>query len=131
MPANVNAIFPVTPNWGVAVLSTGLTTRTVVGITGLTLLLAAGPYGTRVDSITMVATGTTTTGVIRLWKYLGSGNAALISETLVPAVVPSTSQAVWSAEQAPVNFALEAGESLYASTHNSEGFNIHARGGDY
>jgi hypothetical protein len=131
MPANTLPIYPVTPNWGVAVLSTGLTTRTVVGVAGLTLLLAAGGNGTRVDSITMVATGTTTAGMIRLWKYGGSGNAALISETTVAAIVPSASVASWASEQLPINFTLEAGESLYASTHNSEGFNVHARGGDY
>ncbi len=131
MTANVQPIYPLTQNWGVAVIGTGLTGRTVSGVTGLTLLLTAGANGTRVDSLTMVATGTTTAGIIRIWKYTGSGNAVLISETLVLAVVPSASIAVWSSEQIPLNWNLKTGETLYASTHNSEAFAVHARGGDY
>lgn len=131
MAANINAIYPKTPNWGVAVIGTGLTGRTVVGVAGLTLLMTAGAAGTRLDSITMLATGTTTAGVIRLWEYTGSGNAVLISETLVSAITPSASVAVWSNEQLPPNYTLPAGCFLYASTHNSEAFAVHARGGDY
>lgn len=131
MAANVQPIYPKINNWGSAVLATGVTTRTVAGVTGLTLLMTAGAAGTRMDSITMVATGTTTAGVIRLWVYTGSGNALLISETLVAAITPSTVLQSWFSEQLPPNWSLPIGSFLYASSHNSEGFNIHARGGDY
>ena len=131
MTANINAIYPKTPNVGVAVLGTGNTNRTVTGVTGLTLLMTAGANGTRVDSITLAATGTTTAGVIRLWYYTGSGNATLWEEDLVSAITPSASVAVFSKEVLPVNWSLPAGSFLYASTHNSEAFAITARGGDY
>jgi hypothetical protein len=131
MPANINAIFPLTPNWGVAAISAANANRVVTGVAGLTLLMTAGANGTRVDSITMIATATTTAGMIRVWKYGGSGNAALVLEQLVAAIVPSATVAAWSAEALPPNWTLAAGESLYVSTNNAEAFNIHARGGDY
>ena len=131
MSANTVPIFPLTPNWQSTPISSAITTRTVSGVTGLVNVFTAGASGSRIDSITMLATGTTTAGVIRLWKYDGTGNATLLAETLVTAITPSTSIAVWSAEQLPVNFVLKTGQSLYASPHNAEAFVIHVRGGDY
>lgn len=131
MAANINAIYPKTPNVGVAVIGTGVTGRTVSGVTGLTLLFTGGTNGSRVDSITIAATAATTVGVIRLWYYVGSGNATLWDEELVTAITPSTTVQAYLKELGPMNWNIPTGSFLYVSTHNSEAFNVIARGGDY
>jgi len=131
MAANTIPIFPSTPSLTSAQVATGLVGRTVSGVTGLTLIFTAGSNGARVDTITITAAGTTTAGVIRLWYYIGSGNSLLWQEILVTAVTPSTTLAVWSYEFNPVNWVLPATTYLYGSTHNTETFNIHVRGGNY
>ena len=128
---NTQPIYPLTPNIGVAVIGTANTNRTVSGVTGLTLLFTAGAQGSRVDSITAIATGTTTAGVLRLWYYIGSGNATLWEEDLVAATTPSSTVASFLKEWLPVNWGIPPGSFLYVSTHNSEAFNVVARGGDY
>lgn len=131
MTANINALYPLTPNIKVAVIGTGVTTLTVTGVTGLTLLFTAGANGSRLDSITAQATGTTTAGMLRYWYYVGSGNATLWEEDLVSALTPSATVQAFFKETMPTNWVIPNGSSIYVSTHNSEAFAITARGGDF
>jgi hypothetical protein len=96
----------------------------------LATVISAGATGTRIDDIAIVATGTTTAGVIRLFLHDGT-NARLWKEILVAAITPSTTQAVWSQYLYDLGLALKTGWSLRASTNNAETFNVEVtRAGD-
>ena len=94
-------------------------------------VMTGATNGTRIDDIYIVATGTTTAGVIRLFISDGT-NIRLWQEILVTAITPSTTVAVWSASLINVGLILESGWSLQASTNNSETFNVLVtRAGDF
>ncbi len=126
-----------TPNFAstvrgtVATVSTGNTARIMTSTTGGTLLLTAGSSGSRIDSIAVKATGTTTAGTIRVYVYTGSGNMALFDEIPIPAVTASAAGQAFSTIKSYTNFQIPSGNSVYVSTHNSETFNIYAFGGDF
>jgi len=115
---------------GVAVqVTTANTNRDGTGT--IVTVITAASSGTRIDDIYMVATGTTTAGVIRLFVHDGT-NARLLSETLVTAVTPSTTVQVWSNTLLSQAIVLKTGYSLRASTNNTETFNIIVtRAGDF
>lgn len=131
MAASTNPIFPKTPRTEVANISAALAGRTTTGVTGLTLLASAGADGTRVDSVVVKATATTTAGMVRLWLFKGTGNAQMIDEYPVSAVVPSASVAAFQSEAIYSRLTLPAGSSLYVSTNNAEAFNVVMNGGDF
>jgi hypothetical protein len=94
-------------------------------------VITGATNGTRVDDIYIVATGTTTAGVVRLFISDGS-NIRLWQEILVSAVTPSTTVQVWSYTLLNQALLLENGWSLQASTNNAETFNILVtRAGDF
>lgn len=114
--------------------------------TGAIAVLATGRApGTRVERVLVKAAGTTTGGMIRIFKR-GSGltmNAdgsiashttptwRLVAEIAVGAVTPSGTLATWEGSWAPVNgFNLERFDQLGISTHNAEAFNAVALGGN-
>jgi hypothetical protein len=113
-------------------ISTANTNRDGSGTIGT--VLTAGTNGTTVDSIQIMAAGTTTAGVVRLFKHNGS-TSFLWKEVLVPAITPSTTVAAFMRRidcSRPENACyLPTGWSLRASTHNAETFNIHAEGADF
>ncbi len=134
--------FAATPLSPVALFSTGNTNRDGTG--AIALLCAARVPGSRVQRVQLRATGTTSAGVIRLFKrdsgltLNGDGTIAswsaptwrLIEEILVQAITPGTSQRVWAGEWAPLDgFDLGPFESLGVATHNAEGFNAQVFGG--
>ena len=123
--------FPSTPRSYFQTISTGNTNRTITGVTGLTSLYAAGASGSKIDQITIRATSTTTTGVIRLFMYSGSGNATLYDEILVSSLTPSATDAAFNVTKSYNNFLIPSGYTVYVSTHNSETFAVHATGGDF
>lgn len=131
MAGNTKPIFPKSARIGVANISTANANRTVTGITGLTLLVAAGADGTRIDRIRVKATATTTAGMIRIWEYAGSGNAQLVFEIPVSAVTPSATLASFEAYLDVLVEYLPAGYSYYVSTEKAEAFNVFAFGGDW
>lgn len=133
MPANITPLFPLTPVVGVANISAANANRTVTGVTGLTIIGAvAGAFGRRVDSILVIATATTTQGMVRIWYYNGSGNAQLILEIPIAAITPSATVPAFSVETLLSNRVLNATTgALYASTEKAEAFNVIAFGGDY
>ncbi len=114
----------------VALTATANTNRD--GATGVyTTIFTAGSSGSRIDDIYIVATGTTTAGVIRLFVHNGT-TGFLWQEILVSAVTPSTTQAVWSYTLLNQGLVIPTGYSLRASTNNAEGFNVLVtRGGDF
>lgn len=97
----------------------------------LATIFTAGASGSRIDDIYMVATGTTTANVIRLFIHDGT-NARLLSETIVSIVTPSTALPVWSSSLLNQAIVLPSGFSLRASTNNTETYNILVtRAGDF
>lgn len=120
--------FAATPRVSAANIATADTSRT--SPTNVGTVFTAGSSGSRIDEVNIVATGTTTAGVVRLWVYTGS-TYYLLSETLVSAITPSTTIAVFSSTATFNNFMLPSGHSLRATTNNSESFNVIAFGGDF
>jgi len=129
--ANTTANYPRltdVPVIALAQVSTANTNRDGTGtapdvITGST-------NGTRIDRITITATGTTTAGVVRLYLYDGT-NTRLWREVLVTAITPSASVAVFSAILSGLGLVLPNTYKIKASTHNAETFNITAEGGNF
>lgn len=112
-----------------AQVSTANTNRNGTGT--LATVMTGATNGTRIDDIYIVATGTTTAGVVRLFISDGT-NIRLWQEILVTAVTPSTTVQVWSYTLLNQALILESGWSLQASTNNAETFNILVtRAGDF
>lgn len=112
-----------------AQVSTANTNRNGTGT--IVSVMTGATNGTRIDDIYIVATGTTTAGVVRLFISDGS-NIRLWQEIIVPAITPSTSVPVFSASLLNQGLILENGWSLQASTNNAETFNILVtRAGDF
>jgi hypothetical protein len=110
-------------------ISTANTNRNGTGTLGT--VMTGATNGTRIDDIYIVATGTTTAGVVRLFISDGT-NIRLWQEILVAAITPSTTVAVWSASLLNQGLLLESGWSLQASTNNAETFNVLVtRAGDF
>jgi len=124
--------FTATPRLGIATLSAANTARDGSGT--IVDVFSAGATGSRVEHIDLVARGTTTAGVLRLWIHNGTAYS-LWREILVSAITPSTSVAVWSSSVDCSTLAkllvLPTGHKLCASTHNAEAFNVVAVGGDF
>lgn len=114
-----------------ASISTANTNRDGTGTLGT--VITAGSSGTRIERVTITGTGSTTAGMVRLFVYDGT-NTYLIKEQPVTAITPSATVAAFTTDITfgDVNFlVLPNGYSLKASTHNAEGFNVTAFGGDF
>lgn len=112
-----------------AQISTANTNRNGTGT--IVSVFSAGSSGSRVDDIYIVATGTTTANVVRLFISDGS-NIRLWQEILVPAIVPSTTVAVYSTALLNQALILKSGWSLQAATNNAETYNVLVtRAGDF
>lgn len=124
--------FAATARCAIAAISTANTNRDGTGTIGA--VFTAGSSGSRIDTILVEATGTTTAGMVRLYIYNGT-TAYLFKELPVLAITPSGTVAAWGTQ---VNSTLDrelpiiipTGYSLRASTHNAETFNVIAMGGD-
>ena len=111
-----------------AAISTANTNRDGPGTIG-TIFTADATDGSILTRIDIIATGTTTAGVVRL--YIHNGSASFLwREILVGAITPSASIAAFMRRMI-VDLPLPAGWSLRASTHNAETFNVAAWGGDF
>lgn len=129
MPANIQPIYTLTPNDGPVLISAANTGRDGTGT--LYDVVTAGANGTRIDHAEIVATGTTTNNVVRLFLYNGTSNF-LYREILITAITPSTTVAVASAIVTFTNgLVIPTGWKLRASTNNAESYNVFAFGGDY
>lgn len=124
-----SAEYAATPATAFGQVTTANTARDGSGT--IATILTAGSNGSRIDDIEIVATSTTTAGVVRLFLHDGS-NYELWKEILVTAITPSTSVAVWSYLLTDLALVLKNGWSLRASTHNTETFNVICRrAGDF
>lgn len=118
-----------TPRSASAQISTANTNRNGTGT--IVSVFSAGSNGSRVDDIWVVATGTTTAGVVRLFISDGS-NIRLWRELIVPAITPSTTVPVYNAVLYEQALILQNGWSLQAATNNAETFNVLVtRAGDF
>lgn len=120
--------FAATPRLGVALLSVANTNRDGSGT--IETVLAAGSAGARLERIVIAARGTTTAGMVRLFVHNGT-TAYLWREVPVGAATPSGSVQAFREELALEDMVLPNGHSLRAATHNAEGFNVIAFGGDF
>lgn len=94
-------------------------------------IFTAGSSGSRIDDIVIVATGTTTAGMVRLFLHDGT-NARLWQEVPVSAVTPSGTVPAWTSALLNQALILANGWSLRASTNNAETFNVIVdRAGDF
>lgn len=122
-----SANYVVTPKNGAFVqISTANTSRTGSGTLGIVFTAVASAEGSRIDRLSINATGTTTAGMIRLFLVNSGGSSVrLIREIPVVAITPSATQPAWSAE---VNFdgglIFENAASLKAGTEKAETFNV-------
>lgn len=120
--------FAATPRYAGGTLSAANTNRDGTGT--VVTLFTAGSSGSKVEEVRVVAAGTTTAGVVRLFVYDGT-NYFLLDEVMVTAITPSTSVEVFTSTLFFDNLLLPSGHSLRASTHNAETFKVSVFGGDF
>jgi hypothetical protein len=93
-------------------------------------LFTAGTGGSRLERITICATGTTTDGMIRFYLFDGT-NTDLWLEVSVTAITPSTTVKSFYSQLGSLSFILSNSKSIRVSTNNAESFRIIAEGGDF
>jgi hypothetical protein len=121
--------YTATPRTERAAISAANTNRDGTGT--IVNLFTAGANGSRVERITICATGTTTAGMIRFYLYDGT-NTDLWREIPVTAITPSATVAAFYFQLGGLGFILNSStKSLRVSTHNAESFRVIAEGGDF
>lgn len=142
MPVNTQPIFTLTPNNGRVNLTTANTTRDLSSTTNAALLLTAGTYGTRVDTIEFTHEAASQTqasiaAVGRIWicTSAAGANPRLKREIAMPAVTPSASAigAAYTMTFSPA-LVLNAGEYLWcaiSSTQTSGGYDVICSAADF
>lgn len=132
MPANTSPLFSIIPVCAVAQISAANTNRDGTGT--IVDVVTGDTDGTRIEMITVTATGTTTAGMVRLYIYNGA-TTKLWKEVSVTAITPSATTKAFTAEEARYDgrplLVLPSGHKIQASTHNAETFNVIAQGGDF
>jgi hypothetical protein len=124
------AQYAATARTAVGQVTTANTNRNGSGT--IATIFTGGSSGSRIDDISIVATGTTTAGVVRL--FLNDGTTSyLLQEILVTAITPSTTVQVFTFQLLNQAIILASSSwSLRASTNNAETFNILVtRAGDF
>lgn len=127
-------VFAATPRLAVAAIATANTGRNGTGTIGT--IFTAGSNGSRIETIRIEATVTTTAGMIRLFIYTGAAYF-LWKEILVSALTPDATTKAFTEvidcgdSQHENMLVLPTGYSLRASTHNAENFNVFVVGGDF
>jgi hypothetical protein len=112
-------------------VTTALTSRAkITGTTGLTLLLAAGANGTRVDQIVAQMEATSAAAIIYVWIYDGT-TAFLFDEIPIAAITGSATVAGAQATKNYSNLVIPSGYSIYVSTTVTQNTAVHGFGGDY
>jgi hypothetical protein len=122
---------------GYCQVSTANTNRDGTG--SLQTLATGGLVGARINMVKVVATVTTTAGMVRLFLSLDNGTTKrLVGEIPISAITPSATVAAFTADYffnagvtgEPIKLP-DANAILYASTHNAEAINVFASGGKY
>lgn len=109
---------------GTGTLNTNIWTILTAGSSG------SGWKGTRVESITIKATQTTTMGMVRLFVYNGSVTR-LLTEIPVAAITQSGTEMTFERKINLGNFNLQAGWELRATTEKAEAFAISVEANDW
>ncbi len=94
--------------------------------TGAVTVLTGASNGTLIKTVKIKAQGNTTPGMVRLFVYEGA-NTKIIAEVEIPAVTRSSRDTSFE-ETIPLDYYLESGGILKATTQNSETFNVIAEG---
>lgn len=114
-----------------AVVSIGTANTNRDGTGTIADVITGAANGTRIDDISIVATGTTTSGMVRLYVSDGT-NTRLWREIPVNSNTPSASNMTWAYYLTDLALVLKSGWKLRASTHNGETFHIAVtRAGDF
>lgn len=120
-----------TANTGMVTISTANSKLDGTGTLGT--VITGGSNGTLIKNVFVKATGTgnasTSQGMVRLFIDDGS-NVRLLKEINIPATGQSSTDETFEIVL-PLNFKLESGLILKASTQNSDAFNIIAEGLDF
>jgi hypothetical protein len=122
--------FTKTPRIGRALLSTANTNRDGTG-TIVNIVDGATTVGSRIERITISATGTTTAGMIRFFYYDGVSNTDLKLEVSVGAITVSATIPAYRMELLDLGWILASGFSLRASTEKGESFRVIVELGDF
>lgn len=129
MGANSVPRFIELPIAGTAQISTANSNRDGTGT--MATVVTGTKCGTLIRSVRVVATGTTTAGMVRLFLDDGS-SVRLWKELTVSAVTASATVAAYEKEFEPGGtFILPDSVSIKAATEKSETFNVFVFGGDY
>lgn len=137
MPANFQPLFTISPVISQVYITGASTTRDASG-PNVFPVVSGNNFGTRIELLTIIATGTTTNGMVRLYltnPYQGSLKTGLWQEVSITATTPSSTVKTFTSEITRTDgrplILLNSGASIKASTHNNEGFVITAQGGDF
>lgn len=125
MSNSVEVIY--TAKLGFATLSTANPNLDGSGALG-TIITGAGD-GTLVKSLIVKAQTNTTQGMVRLYVKKGTGGDTLFFEIPIPPIVKSSRDLSYYSV-IPLNYTLQSGEILKASTQNAETFNLIAEAFD-
>jgi hypothetical protein len=90
----------------------------------------AGSSGSRVENIRFQARGTTTAGMIRIFRDNGT-TVSLFKEYIVTAITATGTSLVFNLEVSNLAWLLAPGELLKTSTEKAETFNIFIEGGNF
>jgi len=116
-----------TANTGIVTISTANTNLDGTGTLGTVLTAAAN--GTVIKTIIVKAQVNTTQGMVRLFVQSG-GATFLLLEISIPIVTKSSRDVSFFAV-IPMNYTLQSGAVLVASTEKGESFNVIAEGLNY
>ncbi|MCS7316765.1 MAG: hypothetical protein NZZ41_00380 [Candidatus Dojkabacteria bacterium] len=121
--------FASSPRASFAVINTANTNRDGTGT--IVTVFNAGPQGSRIETIEVIAIGATTNNVVRIFLNDGT-NTRLYDEILISASTPSTTEKVQRHSLVfTYNFVLPPGWSIRASTNNAESYVVLVTGGDF
>ena len=148
MPANQAPIFTLTPRiWSNTITQSNPSKSNLQGQTGVWTTIASGNnFGSRIEYVKIIATGTNVAGVVRLFiddskcspnPYVNTGYA-LFAETATTAVTASATAAGYSTELVRTDgrplLVLSSGVLLTATSEKDDPnghYLIQAHGGDF
>lgn len=131
---STSAQYASTPRCAMAQISVANTNRDGTGT--IVTVFTAGSNGSRIERVVVEATGTTTSGIVRLFINDGT-NSRLYYELPIPAITPSGTTPAANASVSTISapalmpIVIPSGYSLRAATNNAETFNVIAIGGDF
>jgi len=119
--------FAASPQVGVGQITTANPNRNGTG--ALVTIVTAAVNGTRIDYAEIKATGSTSSGMVRLYLHDGT-TAWLLTEVEIPVVVATGTQKTFEQLiELAGGLTIPSGWSLRASTEVGEIFNVFAFGG--